>query len=416
LALAEKARSEAVVARSRAKASLETIHAELRRLEARRDEILRGVEKAGAQADAERAKVDRNQWRNLPLADIINPSIRIEKVVLADIHDDMVFATSPKVDMCMTCHAGIDKSMLSEDGDATTIGVRGLLTGFLRMRLGEKVWSRVKDSPKLAARTAPGKLRPWLTSGHAVLFSEPPPKGKQTPTDDPSQPLFDKAELEGAFVAAAARDGLTPDQAKETGLRTFREVGRPGPASRFRLEPVQWAHPHLELMVGSGSPHPMERTGCTVCHAGVGRRLDFARASHAPGSEEQRDAWVREHGWEVQHYVDFPMLPTAYVQGQCVKCHMAGLCYPAKPELLVQPPVKEKPTDEVGKRPTAPNAKKTTAEVDGAWHPEVLETGLDRIREYGCAGCHVIKGLGTTPGFPRATAATGDLTTPAPEP
>ena len=400
LSKAEALRTEVLVARERARTALDALTAELRGLEAQRDALLAKTEKAGALVEAERAKIDRNQWRNLPFADIINPSIRIEKVVLADIHDDMVFATSPKVDMCMTCHAGIDKAMLSEEGDATTIGVRGLLTGFLRMRLGEKVWSRVEKSETLLSRIAPGRLRPWLTSGHAVLYAEPSPAGKLTPTEDRSQPLFDKQELEDAFVAAAARDGLTKEQQKEAGLRTFREVtGGKDLLAAFRLEPVQWAHPHLELMVGSKSPHPMERAGCTVCHAGVGRRLDFARASHAPGSAEQKAAWVREHDWEVQHYVDFPMLPTAYVQGQCVKCHKAGVCYPAKPELLVQPPVKESPTDKVAKRPTAPNPRKTTAEVDGAWHPDVLDVGLDRVREYGCQGCHVIKGLGTSPGF-----------------
>jgi len=410
-------RVDALVAQGRASAALDALRAELRGLEARRDAILARVEKVGSQADAERAKVERNQWRNLPMADIINPSIRIEKVVLADIHDDMVFATSPKVDMCMTCHAGIDKSMLSEDGDASTVGVRGLLTGFLRMRLGEKVWGRLEKSPTLAARTAPGRLRPWLTSGHAVLFAEPPPKDKQTPTDDRSQPLFTKQELVDAFEAAAARDGLTPEQQKEAGLRTFREVaGGKDLLAAFRIDPVHWAHPHLGLMVGTDSKHPMGKVGCTVCHHGVGRRLDFARAAHAPGSEEQRAAWTRDHEWEVQHYVDFPMIPLAYVQGQCVKCHKEGLPFPAKPELLVQPAVKEKPTDEVGKRPTAPNPKRTTAEVDGAWHPEVVETGLERVREYGCQGCHVIKGLSVTPGFPRTAseARGGDWSSPTP--
>ncbi len=396
----EKRRIAALVALGKAKDALASMRGELTALRSKQEALLAKVEKAGAQAGAESAKVEKDQWRNMPLADIINPSIRIEKVVLADIHDDMVFATSPKVDMCMTCHAGIDKPLLSEAGDATTIGIRGLLTGFLRMRLGEKVWKQLEKSPSLAQRTAPGTLRAWLSGGHAVLFTEPPPADKTTPVVNPDQPLFEKKDVVAAFVAAAARDGLSPAQQEQAGLESFRKAtGGKDLLSAFRLEPVQWAHPHLALMVGADSKHPMEKTGCTVCHAGVGRRLDFARAAHSPGSEEERNAWKAAHGWAWQEYVDFPMLPMDYVQGQCLKCHMTGLPYAPKPELLVQPPVKENPTDEVAKRPTAPNPKKTTAEVDGAWHPSVLEAGLDRVREYGCQGCHVIKGLAVTPGF-----------------
>ena len=67
-----------------------------------------------------------------------------------------------------------------------------------------------------------------------MLYSEPPPAGKLTPTEDESQPLFSKQELEDAFVAAAARDGLTTEQQKEAGLRTFREVDRgQGPPRRL---------------------------------------------------------------------------------------------------------------------------------------------------------------------------------------
>ena len=45
------------------------------------------------------------------------------------------------------------------------------------------------------------------------------------------------------------------------------------------------------------------------------------------------------------------MIPVPYVQGQCLKCHMAGLPYAPKPELLVQPPVKADPADKDGQAP-----------------------------------------------------------------
>ena len=57
----------------------------------------------------------------------------------------------------------------------------------------------------------------------------------------------------------------------------------------FALRPVEWAHPHLDLMVGPKSPHKMEQFGCTTCHQGVGRRLDFVRAAHSPDSHEEEE-------------------------------------------------------------------------------------------------------------------------------
>ena len=47
--------------------------------------------------------------RNLPLLDLANPSLRINQIMPANLVDDVVFTSSPKVDRCTTCHLGIDK-------------------------------------------------------------------------------------------------------------------------------------------------------------------------------------------------------------------------------------------------------------------------------------------------------------------
>jgi hypothetical protein len=56
-------------------------------------------------------------------------------------------------------------------------------------------------------------------------------------------------------------------------------------------------HPRLDLFVGSTSPHPMGRFGCTICHQGQGSATSFEWASHTPDTLEEADEWSRQHGW-----------------------------------------------------------------------------------------------------------------------
>ncbi|MCB9771797.1 MAG: c-type cytochrome [Candidatus Omnitrophica bacterium] len=48
-----------------------------------------------------------NLVRNLPVIDLANPTVKVQQIVLKDIHDDLNFMTMPKVDRCTTCHLGI---------------------------------------------------------------------------------------------------------------------------------------------------------------------------------------------------------------------------------------------------------------------------------------------------------------------
>ena len=42
------------------------------------------------------------------------------------------------------------------------------------------------------------------------------------------------------------------------------------------------SHPRLDLFLGSLSPHPMGKFGCTICHQGQGSATSFEWASHTP--------------------------------------------------------------------------------------------------------------------------------------
>ena len=81
-------------------------------------------------------------------------------------------------------------------------------------------------------------------------------------------------------------------------------------------------HSNLDVYVGSASPHPVEATGCTVCHEGMAQSISFRDASHTPTGEEQVHAWEEAYGWEEPHLWDYPMLPAGMTEASCAKCHV----------------------------------------------------------------------------------------------
>jgi cytochrome c2 len=112
-------------------------------------------------------------------------------------------------------------------------------------------------------------------------------------------------------------------------------------------------HSNLDLYVGSGSPHPMENFGCTSCHSGLDRAVDFNTAGHSPRDEKQSEEWKKKYDWHEQEFLETPMLPMQQVEAGCYKCHNSS--------------------NEVPKA-------------------AALGAGRDLIRIYGCFGCHKIPG------------------------
>ena len=47
--------------------------------------------------------------RNMPILDMLNPSLKINQIMPAHLKDDVIFTQTEKVDRCTTCHLGIDK-------------------------------------------------------------------------------------------------------------------------------------------------------------------------------------------------------------------------------------------------------------------------------------------------------------------
>lgn len=87
-------------------------------------------------------------------------------------------------------------------------------------------------------------------------------------------------------------------------------------------------HPDLATYLGGSSSHPIDKTGCTVCHEGMGQSVSFRDASHTPSTEKQKEAWEKKYGWEEPESWDFPMLPVKMTEASCAKCHKQQIYIP----------------------------------------------------------------------------------------
>jgi len=98
-------------------------------------------------------------------------------------------------------------------------------------------------------------------------------------------------------------------------------------------EPPFRSHPQMDLFVSSSSPHPYTEFGCSVCHGGLDRATNFARAGHSPESETQEELWKQTWDWKPQKYLETPILPAEYSESGCFTCHADEVWTPEAAEL-----------------------------------------------------------------------------------
>ncbi|MDW8223629.1 MAG: hypothetical protein RMJ82_11855, partial [Gemmatales bacterium] len=137
---------------------------------------------------------------------------------------------------------------------------------------------------------------------------------------------------------------------------------------------VLCSHPRLDLFLGSNSPHPVEKFGCTICHSGQGGSTSFNFAYHFPDTgktdgrkleayADKYHRWEKEHHWHPDLHPnflwDFPMIPLRFIEASCLKCHHEVM-----------------------------DLKRS----DGREEAPKLLKGYRLARELGCFGCHEISG------------------------
>src|SRR5579864_3291045 len=237
-------------------------------------------------------------FRTLPVIDAFASPVKIQQTVLDELPIDYNFKYVTRYDRCTTCHLGITQS------------------GF-----GKAALRKLNDDP--------GQDRE-LTDQFLVA----------------SKILKDRKKLGGMT------DLPDPERLRPTRISADQLTA--GRVTEF------CNHPRLDLFVDENSPHPSEKFGCTICHAGQGSATAFFEASHSPNNSTSMERWEEVYGWKSNHFWDYPMLSHRFVESSCLKCHHQ-----------VTDLVRE------GVRQEAPKLLK----------------GYNLVRELGCFGCHEISGL-----------------------
>ena len=206
-------------------------------------------------------KTGSTNWLlNLPMLDFINPTLKIDQVVLPDLFVDVNYMHVPRVDRCMTCHRAIDRP------------------GF--------------ESKKEAAR-----LEKEL---QAKLDSFQIPQEKRKDAEDRIAQL--------KRIEEAPYDTLNPWRTHPR-LDTF--VGSASP------------HPLLEFGCTSchrGQDRATEfgRAGHVPPNPKMERRWSAALVSLLPGPWDYNQ---RHWQWEENPFLETPMYPRQYYEAGCLKCH-----------------------------------------------------------------------------------------------
>lgn len=197
---------------------------------------------------------------NAPMLDFVNPTMKVEQVVLGDLFIDMNYMSVPRVDRCMTCHRAIDRP------------------GF--------------ESKKEAARLS-SELRTKLDKN---LIE--PKRRKETEEQ--------VAQLER--IQNSRRELMNPFRTHPR-LELF--VGSSSP------------HPLLEYGCtgchrGQDRATEFGRAGHTPASRKMERRWQKASLSLFPGPWDFRK---RNWGYQANPFLDTPMYPRQHYEAGCIKCH-----------------------------------------------------------------------------------------------
>jgi len=249
-------------------------------------------------------------FRALPILDGFASPYKIQQITLEDLTIEYgSFKNVPRYDRCTTCHLAIDRATFDK-------------AALRRLDLEDQK----SDSEDVKEKKKERREKLKSQQEAALAFLKKQASRKEDIGFDPS------------------------------------DLGSSVPSLRLTESQVTQycAHPRLELFVDSNSPHPTEKFGCTICHAGQGSATDFTLAVHSPDNADQKKDWRKNNGWEPFHDWEYPMLPPRFIESSCLKCHHQVT------DLVRQ-----------GSREEAPKLLK----------------GYNLIRENGCFGCHEISGL-----------------------
>ncbi len=256
-------------------------------------------------------------FRALPILDAFESPTKIKQVWLPDLTIEYgSFKEVPRFDRCVSCHLGIDRAnydpktlrdLWAPEAHAELVAKLKDAEKILRERQkeGENLGFDVNDLPS-ERRTSI-----WLPAG--ILFLTFVMMGVLLGMAEHSVRLGMGLTAVGFVAAIATEVGIAQLAPREPAVKEVKLT--PGQVTQYA------AHPRLDLFVDANSPHPLEKFGCTACHAGQGSATDFQQADHTPATTRQEEAWKKEYNWHADHFWDFPMLSSRFVESSCTKCH-----------------------------------------------------------------------------------------------
>ncbi len=273
------------------------------------------------------------------------------------------FGKVRRFDRCTTCHKGIDKTA---PGTADQPAYLEAQTVELTLK-----------SPETEPTADDAGILPGLMDVYGMAVSD---YGLIDDNDAAVNLVVPRSLAATASVREAHSDDVGPGVRVGDVIESVNgdKVLSPGDVAQFMLVGIDWgqdivlkvrrglpqpfaSHPRLDLFVGSLSPHPVARFGCTSCHDGQGSATSFGFASHTPNDPQQAEEWSEELGWFNNHHWIYPMYPERFAESACLKCH-----------------------HEVTELEASAKFVETPA-------PLVVE-GHELIESYGCYACHEING------------------------
>jgi len=353
-------------------------------------EITRGEDEARRALAEHRAEVDRldralaeqrpsvgKRLLRLPLVDALGRPLAIDQIWLPELTIDYNFRQVARFDRCITCHQGIDKTMPGSPSEPACLGEE-MLTAELVVPDGSDVAEDEEGASvaaeEIAAEPPLKKLFGFTLAPQGILDPDEATVGRVVPRTAAADagllvgdvilkingaPIASRADARRYLLEAAEKPKAsvhTEASERDEDAEVLKLGIRRGLAHPYS------SHPRLDLFVGSLSPHPMGRFGCTVCHDGQGSATEFRFASHTPNDSKERARWREQYGWFWNHHWDFPMRPARFFEASCLRCHHAVTDL-APSERFPDPPA-----------------------------PKLL-AGYHLVRQNGCFGCHEIRGV-----------------------
>jgi cytochrome c2 len=264
------------VTRSRdaAKQRVDAFLSRINELETRKKEITADLDLLRTQLRRVEVASSTNLILNAPMLDFINPTLKIDQVVLNDLFIDMNYMSVPRVDRCQTCHRAIDRPGFESKKEAERLIAelqtqldRNLVEPSRRQDMVERVerLQRIVDAPR-------DILNPFRTHPKLDLFV-----GSSS-----AHPLLEY----GCTVCHRGQDRAT-------------EFGRAGHTPMSKRMEIRWKKAWPVLSV-----------------ANLIKPWRFLT-----GEALEDNARHRNWGYEVNPFLDTPMYPRQYYEAGCLKCH-----------------------------------------------------------------------------------------------